>query len=142
MTLRNVTILLAEDRLEDQVMIERVLESGKIKCDLVVVENGAEALKVLRERAASRELPSIDFVLMDINMPIMDGKQALVAIRKDEKIMHTPVIMLTTSNREKDVIESYRLGVNAYLTKPVDTSAFIDAIKVMEKFWFNLVTLP
>ncbi|AEP31451.1 response regulator receiver protein [Glaciecola nitratireducens FR1064] len=132
--------MLVEDNHSDQVMVERALEDGKIACDLTILPNGQKALESLRDMLLSDSLP--DLVLMDINMPVMDGKQTLQEIRADLELKHLPVVMLTTSNREKDVIESYRLGVNAYLTKPVLDSQFIKTIQQLENFWFELVVLP
>ncbi|WP_049786948.1 response regulator [Brumicola nitratireducens] len=137
---RKAHIMLVEDNHSDQVMVERALEDGKIACDLTILPNGQKALESLRDMLLSDSLP--DLVLMDINMPVMDGKQTLQEIRADLELKHLPVVMLTTSNREKDVIESYRLGVNAYLTKPVLDSQFIKTIQQLENFWFELVVLP
>jgi len=137
---RKAHIMLVEDNHSDQVMVERALEDGKIACDLTILPNGQKALESLRDMLLSDSLP--DLVLMDINMPVMDGKQTLQEIRSDLELKHLPVVMLTTSNREKDVIESYRLGVNAYLTKPVLDSEFIKTIQQLENFWFELVVLP
>ncbi len=133
-------IMLVEDNVSDQVMVERALEDGKIDCDLTVSSNGKKALENLVAMAAKGGLP--DLVLMDINMPVMDGKQTLQAIRTSDTLKHLPVVMLTTSNREKDVLESYRLGVNAYLIKPVLDSEFVKTIKQLESFWFELSILP
>ncbi len=137
---RKAHIMLVEDNHSDQVMVERALEDGKIACDLSILPNGQKALESLRDMVLSDSLP--DLVLMDINMPVMDGKQTLHQIRADLELKHLPVVMLTTSNREKDVLESYQLGVNAYLTKPVLDSEFIKTIQQLENFWFELVVLP
>ena len=133
-------IMLVEDNISDQVMVERALEDGKIACDLTILSNGQKALESLREMVLLDTLP--DLILMDINMPVLDGKQTLQEIRTDAELKHLPVVMLTTSNRDKDVLESYRLGVNAYLTKPVLDSEFIKTIQQLENFWFELVVLP
>lgn len=133
-------IMLVEDNISDQVMVQRALEDGKIACELSVLNHGKEALEKLNELAEHGHLP--DLILMDINMPLMDGKQTLQAIRTTPSLKHLPVIMLTTSNRDKDILESYQLGVNAYLTKPVLESSFIQTIRQIENFWFELVILP
>ncbi len=137
---RKAQIMLVEDNISDQVMVERALEDGKIACDLTISSNGQKALASLREMVAFDTLP--DLILMDINMPVLDGKQTLQEIRADAELKHLPVVMLTTSNREQDVLESYRLGVNAYLTKPILDSEFIKTIQQFENFWFELVVLP
>ncbi len=137
---RKAHIMLVEDNQSDQVMVERALEDGKIACDLSVSSNGKKALESLKAMVLSDTLP--DLILMDINMPVMDGKQTLQEIRADLELKHLPVVMLTTSNRDIDILESYRLGVNAYLTKPVLDSEFIKTIQQLENFWFELVVLP
>ena len=133
-------IMLVEDSISDQVMIERALEDDKVLCDLTIVSNGKEAIDALKLGASKNQLP--DLILLDMNMPIMDGKQTLQEIRASFALKHLPVVMLTTSSRDKDVLESYRLGVNAYLTKPVLDSEFINMIRQLEKFWFDIVLLP
>ncbi|MGB3727164.1 MAG: response regulator [Glaciecola sp.] len=133
-------ILLVEDSKSDQVMVQRALEDGRIRCELVIANNGNEALKMLTDSAQYKALPHL--ILMDINMPIMDGKQTLKAIRDNQQISHIPVIMLTTSSREKDVMESYQLGVNAYLTKPIVDADFLKIISRIEDFWLEIVVLP
>lgn len=137
---KTVHLMLVDDNKSDQVAIERALEDGKIACRFSVHSDGRSALNKLRIFAENKDLP--DLVLMDINMPILDGKQTLKAIRNDSALKHLPVVMLTTSNRDKDVIESYRLGVNAYLTKPVADIDLMNTIRQLENFWFELVVLP
>lgn len=132
--------MLVDDNKSDQVAIERALEDGKIACRLSVYSDGRSALQKLHEMVIAKDLP--DLILMDINMPILNGKQTLEAIRNETTLKHLPVVMLTTSNRDKDVIESYRLGVNAYLTKPVADIDFMNTIRQLENFWFELVVLP
>jgi CheY-like chemotaxis protein len=132
--------MLVEDNLSDQVVVERAFEDGKIACDLSIYSNGQEALDYMRSEEGTKNLPHL--ILMDINMPVMDGKQTLQAIRADDDLRHLPVMMLTTSSRDKDVLESYRLGVNAYLTKPVLDTDFINTIRQLENFWFEVVILP
>jgi len=137
---RKAHIMLVEDNKSDQVMVERALEDGRIACELSIFNDGRQALEKLQELVELDQLP--DLILMDINMPLMDGKQTLQAIRAEPLLKHLPVVMLTTSNRDKDVLESYQLGVNAYLTKPVLDSSFIKTIRQLENFWFELVVLP
>lgn len=135
-----VHIMLVEDNVSDQVVIERALEDGEIKGQLSVFSNGQEALDFLHSNEAKQNMPNL--ILMDINMPILNGKQTLQAIRAHDDLKHLPIVMLTTSSRDKDVIESYRLGVNAYLTKPVSNVDLVNTIRQLEKFWFDLVVLP
>ncbi len=144
MTKPRPRILLVEDSPSDQIIIQRSIEDGRIACDLTIAENGKQALQMLQRQephqATFSELP--DLIMMDINMPIMNGKETLQAIRKDKLIKHIPIIMLTTSSHEKDVMESYQLGVNAYLTKPISDDGFIDIVAHIEHFWLELAVLP
>ncbi|MFQ3251022.1 MAG: CheY-like chemotaxis protein [Glaciecola sp.] len=133
-------VMLVEDNVSDQVMVERALDDGRISVDLTICNNGREAMEYLNSIQLGSDLP--DLILMDINMPQMDGKQTLKEIRSSENLMHIPIVMLTTSNRDKDILESYKLGVNAYLTKPVLDTEFLNIIKQLENFWFELVILP
>lgn len=142
MTTRRAKLFVVDDSKADQTIIARAITDASIKCELTVRENGAEALDYLNNLVCRDATLLPDLVLMDINMPVMDGKEALAKIRQAPQLKHLPVVMLTTSNRDKDVLESYQLGVNAYLTKPVEKHAFIDVIRQLENFWFDLVTLP
>lgn len=137
---KQASIILVEDNKADQMIIERALEDGKISCNLNIAQHGQEALDYMLSLTNINQLP--DLILMDINMPVLDGKQTLKQIRSHERLKHIPVIMLTTSNREKDVLESYQLGVNAYLTKPIEHDAFMHTVRQIEHFWFDLVVLP
>ncbi len=141
---RRASILLVEDRQEDQIVIQRAFEDGRIGCDLSIANHGQQALQMLlKEPPYEDAMPCLpDLIMMDINMPVMNGKDALREIRNGDRIKHIPVIMLTTSNRDKDVMESYQLGVNAYLSKPVEHEAFLRVIRQIQIFWLELVTLP
>jgi len=142
---RPAKLLLAEDNPADQLTVERALEDGRVECELTVVENGTQVLTLLRNEAPyedARKYPHPDLILMDINMPIMDGLTALKHIRNDENLRHIPVVMLTTSDSSTDINSSYEDGANAYITKPVSDSGFIDAVQKLDRFWFRLVTLP
>ena len=144
---KSVTILLAEDSEPDRDIIARALEEGRIRCNLATVEDGVEALDYLHGRGkyvtpAKHSFP--DLLLLDINMPRCNGKQVLQQLRasEDKSLRRLPVIMLTTSMRDEDVMESYDLGVNAYVVKPMEPVAFIQAVRNIESFWFELVHLP
>lgn len=138
--IKKAKILLVEDNISDQVMVQRALEDCKISCDLLVANNGLEAVNMLYEWPSSEGLP--DLILMDINMPVMDGMSAVKKIRENNGIKHIPIIMLSTSNAERDVVESYQIGVNAFLTKPISDQEFIKRIQEIENFWFQIVVLP
>ncbi|GMT41945.1 MAG: two-component system response regulator [bacterium] len=138
-------ILLAEDNPADQEITRRALEDAKVKNDLHVVGDGVEAMEYLRRQGKysdSASSPRPDLLLLDINMPKMDGKQVLEKIKGDEELRTIPVVMLTTSSHERDVIKSYHLGVNAYILKPVDIGQFVAVLKNLEEFWFMMVVLP
>ena len=139
------TVLLVEDSPSDRILVKRAIEDSNIRCTLVCVDNGHEAMQLLQAQDPyqnKEEFPFPDIILLDMNMPIMDGKQTLKAIRANEHFKHIPIVMLTTSSSDKDIIESYRLGVNAYLTKPVEEQNFVEAIVQLDRFWFELITLP
>lgn len=138
--IKKAKILLVEDNISDQVMVQRALEDCKISCDLLIANHGLEAINMLSEWPSSEGLP--DLILMDINMPVMDGMSAVKKIRENSKIKHIPIIMLSTSDAERDVVESYQIGVNAFLTKPISDQEFIKRIQEIENFWFQIVVLP
>ncbi|MDH4127520.1 MAG: response regulator [Spirochaetota bacterium] len=140
-----ITVLLAEDNPADQQLTKRVFEDAKIKNDLYIVEDGVDLMNYLnRKEKYSNPItsPRPDLILLDINMPRMDGKQALKNIKNDINLKSIPVIIFTTSSYEKDIIESYNLGVNAYVTKPLDIDEFMCAVKNLESFWMILADLP
>jgi len=141
---RHAIILLVEDNPADQELTVRALKKGTLNTDLQIVEDGQEALDYLRKSGpfANKDCPFPDLILMDINMPRMDGKQALKEIRNDPDLKSIPIVMLTTSSADRDVFESYKLGVNAYINKPVEISDFINVISRLEDFWFRLTLLP
>ncbi len=140
--MKNATILLIDDSESDQIIVRRAIEDGKVRCNLIIANNGREGLDILIGSGNTSDQSMPDLVLLDINMPVMDGHETLKHIRSDDKYKHMPVVMLTTSSREQDIIESYRLGVNAYITKPVIIESFVAAICQLEEFWFDLVRLP
>ncbi len=139
------TILLVEDDYGDQELTRRALEAGKIKNNLFVVENGEEALDFLFHRGKYEDpetSPRPDLILLDLNMPRMDGRQVLEVIRGDPKLRNLVVIVLTTSSHEEDVLRSYDVGANSFITKPVVMDQFISAVKDIENYWFQVVVLP
>lgn len=135
-----VHILLVDDSLADQTLISRAVRKAGFEAQLDTVCDGVEAMAFLQSPAPTGSRP--DLVLLDINMPRMDGKEVLKAIREDPSLHNLPVIMLTTSDQEHDIVESYDLGVNAYITKPSNLNDFIAAVNTLEHFWFGLARLP
>jgi len=140
-----VVILLVEDNPADQQLTIRAFKKGKIQTDLQIVNDGQEAMDYLQNvgKYSDKNLaPRPDLILLDINMPKKDGKQVLKEIRADENLKIIPVVMLTTSDQEKDVIDSYNLGVNSYISKPVRINDFMEVVSKLEEFWFTLCMLP
>ena len=139
---QETNLLLIEDGEADQRLVARALKSAKIKTNLHIVENGEDGLAFLRGDGEHKGSPRPNLILLDLNLPRIDGKQVLREIRADENLKDIPVVMLTTSSAERDITESYQLGVNAYITKPVEAQDFIESILKLEEFWFDLVMLP
>jgi two-component system, chemotaxis family, response regulator Rcp1 len=138
-------ILLVEDNPADQQLCLRAFQKGKININIKIANDGQEAMDyLLNHNSFSDKLqfPRPDLILLDINMPRKDGKQVLKEIRSNPDLKVIPVVMLTTSDQEKDIIDSYNLGVNAYISKPVRINDFVSAIEKLEDFWFSLSSLP
>lgn len=139
------TILLAEDNPADQALVKRSLINHKVHIELFIVDDGVEAMEYLRQEgkyADPQTSPKPDILLLDIKMPKMDGKEVLREVKNDPVLKTIPVIMLTTSDYEKDIIESYNLGVNAFITKPVDFNQFMQAMFSIKCFWLCVAGLP
>jgi len=138
-------ILLAEDDPGDQELTQRALEQSRIRNELYIVEDGEEALDYLLRRGKYEDpasSPKPDLMLLDLNMPKVDGKRVLEQMRADPNLRRVPVVALTTSRQEQDIISTYDLGVNSYIVKPVNMDQFINAIKVLKDYWFQIVVLP
>ncbi|MCK4224312.1 MAG: response regulator [candidate division Zixibacteria bacterium] len=138
-------ILLAEDDPGDQELTRRALEQSRIRNELYIVEDGEEALDYLLRRGKYEDpasSPKPDLMLLDLNMPKMDGKQLLKQMRADPNLRRIPVVALTTSKQESDIIRTYDLGANSYIVKPVNMDQFINAVKVLKDYWFQIVVLP
>ena len=126
-------------------MTRRALEQSRIRNELYIVEDGKEALDYLFRRGKYENpasSPKPDLMLLDLNMPKMDGKQLLKQMRADPNLRRIPVVALTTSKQESDIIRTYDLGANSYIVKPVNMDQFINAIKVLKDYWFQIVVLP
>ena len=138
-------ILLADDDEGDQNLTRRAFAKGKFKNDLRIVSDGAEALDYLLRRGKYEDpetSPRPHLLLLDLNMPKIDGRQVLEKIRAHPDLKRLPVIVLTTSRQEEDILRTYDLGVNSYITKPVTPGDFIKAVTTIENYWFQLVVLP
>ncbi len=137
-----VNILLVEDNPGDVRLTQEAFREGNVPVNLSVVMDGVEAIRFLRREAPYHDAPTPDLVLLDLNLPKRDGREVLEEIKMDPALRHMPVVVLTTSNAEVDVLRSYNLYVNCYINKPVDFDKFFDIIKKIEEFWFHTAILP
>lgn len=139
---RPIQILLVEDSPGDVRLTIEALKEGKVRNDLSVVPDGVEALAFLRREERYSDAPRPDLILLDLNLPRKDGRAVLAEIKADESLRRIPVVILTTSRAEQDILRSYDLNANCYVVKPVDLDQFIGVVKSIEDFWFTVVTLP
>ncbi|MER7819665.1 response regulator [Streptomyces sp. NPDC096153] len=137
-----IEVLLVEDDPGDELMTREAFEDNKIGNTLHVVRDGEEALDFLYRRGAHQDAPRPDLILLDLNLPKYDGRQVLERIKADAELTHIPVVVLTTSAAEEDILRSYRLHASAYVTKPVDLDQFIAAIRKIDDFFVTVVRLP
>ncbi|MGE5477663.1 MAG: response regulator [Bacteroidales bacterium] len=133
-------ILLAEDLPADAGLVRAALQEGKFYCSLDVVEDGEQALAYLRGEIAEARRP--DLVLLDLNLPRLTGREVLAAMKQDPELRSIPVVVLTTSDVERDIEASYSLGAVGFVTKPLDVNEFFGAIHAIEDYWFTVVRLP
>lgn len=139
---QSVEILLVEDNPGDIRLIVEVLKEGKIHNNLSVVEDGELALSYLRREGSYLDAIVPDIILLDLNLPKINGNEVLAEIRKDPLLKHIPVIILTTSEAEQDILKAYDLNVNCYITKPVNLDDFLTVVRSIESFWLTIVKLP
>ena len=137
-----VDVLLVEDNPGDVHLTRMAFEAGHVNNDLHVVRDGEAALDYTFQRGEYADATRPDIVLLDLNLPRVDGHQVLETIRADDELTRLPVIILTGSESEEDIVRSYKLNSNAYITKPVQASEFLEAVETFEKFWFTVVRLP
>lgn len=137
-----IEILLIEDSRGDIGLIEEVFEEAKIRNNLYVAEDGEEAIQFLNKKGHYADVPRPDIILLDLNLPKKDGREVLDEVKRDETLRNIPIVVLTTSKAEEDILKSYNLHANAYITKPVDFEQFIKVIKSIEDFWLEVVKLP
>jgi CheY-like chemotaxis protein len=137
-----IEVLLVEDDPGDELMTREAFEDNKIRNTLHVVRDGQEALDFLYRQGEHTEAPRPDLILLDLNLPKYDGRQVLERIKGDDNLAHIPVVVLTTSSAEEDILRSYRLHANAYVTKPVDLDQFIAAVRQIDDFFVTVVRLP
>jgi len=139
---RPIEILLVEDNPGDVRLTKEVLKEGKVMNVLNTVENGEEALAYLRRQGAYAQTTRPDLILLDLNLPRKSGQEVLAEIKDDPDLKRIPVVILTVSEAEQDIIKSYNLHANCYITKPVNLEQFMEVIKTIEDFWLTVVMLP
>jgi CheY-like chemotaxis protein len=139
---RPIQILLVEDNPGDARLTQEALKEGKVRNDLIVVSDGVEAMAYLRQASPYNNVARPDLILLDLNLPRKDGREVLAEIKADERLKTIPVVVLTTSRSEQDILKSYGLHANCYVTKPVDLDEFMTVIRTIEDFWLTVVSLP
>jgi CheY-like chemotaxis protein len=145
MTEKPTTILLAEDDHDDRYLISEALDESGVENQLYVVENGEDLLDYLKNRGNftdKEKYPRPGVILLDLNMPLMDGREALAEIKSDPDLRRIPIIVLTTSQKEEDIQETYDLGITGFITKPMTFSGLVEIMKSVGNYWLHSVTLP
>jgi len=140
--MRPIEILLVEDNPGDVRLTLEALKEGKLSNHLSVAEDGVAALTFLRREGAFAAAPRPDLILLDLNLPKRDGREVLSLIKADPDLRRIPVVVLTTSKAEQDIVKSYDLHANCYIAKPVVLEEFLEVIRSIESFWLTIVTLP
>ena len=140
----SIAILMADDDLDDQMLAREALAEARLVNSLYFVEDGEELLDYLHNRGKYAEQPSPrpGLILLDLNMPKKDGRQALKEIKEDAELRRIPVVVLTTSDADEDIFRTYELGVNSYIKKPVTFEGLVEVMKSLRKYWFEIVQLP
>lgn len=139
---RAVEILLVEDNPGDVRLTMEGFKTATVSHNLSVVEDGVEAMALLRRNGKYADARRPDLILLDLNLPRMDGRAVLSEIKTDQDLRHIPVVILTTSDAEEDILKMYDLHANCYLTKPLDLEQFLEMVRSIEQFWLNVVKLP
>jgi CheY-like chemotaxis protein len=142
---RSIIILIADDDAEDRMLLKEALEENRLKNSLQFVENGEELMDYLHHRgkfSAKEKYPAPGLILLDLNMPKKDGREALKEIKADPHLRLIPVVVLTTSKAEEDILKTYDLGVSSFITKPVTFTSLVGMMKTLSDYWFEIVELP
>jgi two-component system response regulator len=139
---RPIEILLVEDSPSDTDLTVAALSAAKVANRLSVVEDGVQAMEFLRRQGVYAQAPRPDLILLDLNLPRKDGREVLAELKADNSLRAIPVVVLTTSQAEKDVLQAYTLQASCYVTKPVDFQQFLEVVKAVEGFWLTVVKLP
>ncbi|MDX5421565.1 MAG: response regulator [Hymenobacteraceae bacterium] len=144
-TKRPIIILIADDDAEDRMLVKEALEESRLTNQIQFVENGEELIDYLHNRGKFEDkdkYPTPGLILLDLNMPKKDGREALKEIKSDEHLRVIPVVVLTTSKAEEDILRTYDLGVSSFIAKPVTFASLVDVMKTLSKYWFEIVELP
>ena len=139
---RPAEVLLVEDNEDDVVLMREGFKRSKLVVKLNHVTNGVECIDFLQKQGKYKDAPTPDIILLDLNMPLMDGREVLEKISQDEMLCHLPVVILTTSSEEQDVLSMYKLRCSSYIVKPVDFDKFQKVISEIGNYWFTVVVLP
>ena len=139
---RPAEILLAEDNESDVILMREGFKRAKLLVNLHHVENGEECMDFLRKNNAYADRPTPDLILLDLNMPVMDGREVLEELVADDQLNHLPVIVLTTSDEERDILGMYKLRCSSYIVKPIDFAKFTRVIQSIHDYWLTIVVLP
>ena len=139
---KGIEILLVEDDPGDVDLTQEILEEAKVMVNLNVVDDGVKAIEFLHREGQYAGVSRPDLILLDLNLPKKNGREVLAEVKSDENLRRIPVVILTTSDSDKDILETYGLGANCYVTKPVGLDQFAEIVKFIEGFWFTVVKLP
>jgi CheY-like chemotaxis protein len=140
--MRLIEILLVEDNPGDARLAKEALKDAKVRNNLHWVEDGVEAIAFLRREGKYADAPRPDVILLDLNLPKKDGREVLAEVKEDGDLRRIPVVILTVSDAEEDIIKTYNLHANCYIRKPLDLDRFIEVVKAIEEFWLTIVRLP
>lgn len=137
-----IDILLVEDNPGDVRLTQEALKESKVRNQLFVIEDGVEAMAFLRREGKYASAPRPDLILLDLNLPRKSGREVLAEVKDDEKLKHIPIVVLTVSQSEEEILKAYKNYANAYITKPLDFNQFMKVVKAIEDFWLTIVKLP
>ncbi|MEO7332289.1 MAG: response regulator [Minicystis sp.] len=137
-----IVVLLVEDNAGDVRLTREALREGKVNNDLLIAEDGIEAMAILRREGRHSDAPRPDLILLDLNIPRMDGREVLAAIKNTPNLKRIPVVVLTSSRAEEDILQTYNLHANCYISKPVDFEKFVSVVRSIDDFWLTVVRLP
>jgi CheY-like chemotaxis protein len=140
--MHSITILIAEDDPDDQLLAREALDESRIANAVYFVDDGQELMDFLRQAGAYRDAPRPDLILLDLNMPRKDGREALAEIKGDPLLRSIPVVILTTTKANEEVLHAYNLGANSFVVKPVSFEGLVNAVRVLTQYWFSIVRLP